>query len=317
MSILPSSSWVKTMKCKGQKIRFINKNSNENERRLMESWWSEATQLYGTSVSYFVHNYTLSGHDFIYGEQPTAPFSAPIEMLVLAQLNNDSLLLSKFGIQTDADLTIVIPIKSFAEYFNHPLAQPKAGDLIRLDEVGWDRPGGGGYPNTYPTSQLSGVPASAIEFCKLDDPDGDKTMDNSMVTGIYVPSLSSDYNPFDGWLRGPNVYEITERRDENIPGLMNPLMAHIVWYIKLKRFDYSSEPFAPREQGYNIVNDNTRYSKISGTPTIEPSKRYPQNSEDEAKKSWDFPNQIGFDYTGVGNRDSQYGGYGRGDDIVP
>lgn len=300
------------MRCNGNRIRFINKNTNENERKNMANWWSEATDLYGTSVSYFVHNYTLSGHDFLYGEQPTAPFAAPITMLVLAQLNNDSLLLSKFGIQTDADLTVCVPIKDFAEYFGNPLAAPKAGDLIRLDEVGWDRPGGGGYPNSYPTSQLTAL--SSVDFCKLDDPDQFKLQTDAFAAS----SLSAGFNPWENWLRGPNVYEITERRDENIPGLMNPLMAHIVWYIKLKRFDYSSEPYAPREHGYNIVNDNTRYSKISGTPTIEPSKKYPQNSEDESKKSWDYEDtQLGYDYDSTGRRDGQYGGYGRGEDVIP
>jgi hypothetical protein len=287
------------MLCKNNKIRFVNKNNNENERKLMLNWWTEATDLYGTSISYFVHSYTLTGHDFIYAEMPTAPFELPVTMLALAQMNNDSLLLSKFGIQCDADLTIIIPIPKFAEYMSNPNATPKAGDLIRLDELGWDRPGGGGYPNSYPTSQLSAV--SSVDFCKLDNPDDLKSLTNEFISG--------GYNPWENWLRGPNVYEITERRDENIPGMINPLMSHIVWYIKCKRFDYSSEPYAPREHGYNIVNDNTRYSKISGTPTIEPSKLYPQNSEDEAKKSWDYDIQ--------GHRDVVYGTYGHGIDVIP
>lgn len=306
------------MRCNGKNIRFINKNTNENERKTIANWWSEATNLYGTSVSYFIHQYTLSGHDFIYGEQPTAPFSAPITMLVMAQVNNDSLLLSKFGIQCDADLTVVVPIAQFAETMKNPLAAPKAGDLIRLDEVGWDRPGGGGYPNSYPSSQISAVSTGELDFCKLAADgtlDSIQSLDNGFISGAYVPALSGVYNPWDDWLRGPNVYEITERRDENIPGLMNPLMAHVVWYMKLKRFDYSSEPYAPREQGYNIVNDNTRYSKISGTPTIEPVKRYPQNSEDESKKSWDYEDTP-FNYENNGNRDSVYGGYGKGPDLL-
>lgn len=294
------------MRCNGQKIRFTNKNSNENERKVIASWWEEATDLYGTSVSYFVHQYTLSGHDFLYGEQPTAPFSTPVTMLMLASLNNDSLLLSKFGIQADADLTIVVPINKFAEYMGNPLAAPKAGDLIRLDEVGWDRPGGGGYPNSYPTSQLSAV--SSLDYCKLDDPDGMKSLDNGFISGGYAP--------WEDWIRGPNVYEIMERRDENIPGQINPLMAHIIWYIKCKRFDYSSEPYAPREHGYNLVNDNTRYSKISGTPTIEPVKKYPQNSEDESKKSWNYDDTSSWNYEQGGRRDGQYGGYGKNPDLL-
>jgi len=295
------------MRCNGEKIRFTNKNANENERKIIASWWEEATDLYGTSVSYFVHNYTLSGHDFIYGEQPTAPFSLPTTMLMLANVNNDSLLLSKFGIQADADLTIVVPINKFAEYMGNPRAEPKAGDLIRLDEVGWDRPGGGGYPNSYPTSQLSAV--SGLDYCKLDDPDSIKSLENGFISGSFIP--------WEDWLRGPNVYEIMERRDENIPGMINPLMAHVVWYIKCKRFDYSSEPYAPREHGYNLVNDNTRYSKISGTPTIEPDKRYPQNSEEESKKSWNYDDDGGtsWNYEDTGNRSGVYGGYGKNPDI--
>lgn len=281
------------MLCKNQKIRFVNKNNNENERKLLANSWSEATQLFGTAVSYFVHTYSLTGHDAIYGEHITTPFALPVNMLVLAQLNNDSLLLSKFGIQTDADLTVVIPIPDFAVAMGNPHAEPKSGDLISLDELGWDRPGGGGYPNSYPSSQLSGV--SAVDFCKLDNPDDLKSLQNAMISG--------GYNPFETWLRGPNVYEITERRDENIPGLMNPLMSHIVWYLKLKRFDYSYEPAAPREQGSSQVSDLLEYGKFAGTDTIEPAKPYSQSAEEEAAKSWDY------EYTG--NKDSVYGYYGR------
>lgn len=285
------------MRCNGQKIRFVNKNTNENERKTFASWWSEATQLFGTSISYFVHGYSLTTHDAIYGEQPTATFSAPVTMLALAQMNNDSLLLSKFGIQADAELTLVIPIKDFAEYMGNPTATPKAGDLIMLSELGWDRPGGGGYPNSYPTSQLSAI--SSVDVCSLSNPESIQSFSNNFISGSYVP--------WENWIRGPNVYEITERRDENIPGMINPLMAHIIWYIKCKRFDYSGEPSAPREHGFNIVSDNTRYGKISGTPTIEPIKQYIQTGETEAQKSWDYTK----------THDEEYGGFGRNTEIIP
>lgn len=281
------------MKCNGNKPRFVNKNTNANERKLVAQWWEEACQLYGTSISYFTHGYTLSTHDFLYGENPTAAFSMPVEMIALAQMNNDSLLLSKFGIQTDSELTIVIPISQFAEYMRNPRAEPKSGDLIRLDEVGWDRPGGGGYPNSYPDTQITGL--SSIDFCTMDNPDANKSLTNGFLSG-------GGYNPIADWIRGPNVYEITERRDSNIPGQINPLMAHIVWYIKCKRFDYSYEPNAPRESGSDQVSDSTFFGKLSGgTETSEPAKKYPQNAEDESKKSWDYPAH--------GNKDNVYGDY--------
>jgi hypothetical protein len=129
----------------------------------------------------------------------------------------------------------------------------------------------------------------------MSDPDGNKTLNSGYVSG-------GGYNPIDSWLRGPNVYEITERRDENIPGQINPLMAHIVWYITCKRFDYSYEPNAPMEAGSSQVSDSSMYGKLSGgTPTAEPPKPYTQNDELAAKLSWD--------YTQHGNLDSVYGKY--------
>jgi hypothetical protein len=282
------------MKCNGQKPRFTKKNNNENERKMIEGWWVEATQLYGTLINYHTNLYALSSHDFLYGENPTKGFTPPTEMLALAQMNNDALLLSKFGIQTDAELTIIIPISMFAEAMQNPRAEPKSGDLIVLTELGWDRPGGGGYPNTYPTTQMTGL--STNEYCKVYDPDASLPTDVGYVSG-------AGFNPMDNWIRGPNVYQITERRDENIPSQINPLGAHIVWMIKCKRFDYSYEPNAPVEFGSDQVSDGTLYGKLSGgTQTPENPKPYDQNTSDETKKSWD--------YLQHGNKDAIYGDYG-------
>lgn len=89
------------MKCgAGQNagLRFNRKATNENERRLFMNWWKEVTRLYGSYVDYYTYDYSLTAHDFFYGEQPLAPFSGPTGMVILSQLNNDSLLLSKFGL---------------------------------------------------------------------------------------------------------------------------------------------------------------------------------------------------------------------------
>lgn len=286
------------MKCNGQKPRFSAKNNNENERALLASWWEEATQVYGTTISYFVHGYTLSGHDFLYGENPTSHFKPPVEMLALAQLNNDALLLSKFGIQTDAELTVVIPYTIFGEAMGLT-AEPKSGDLVVLSELGWDRPSGGGYPYSYPSSQISAQTALGIEaFCYKAEGGVDDTLSGNNF-------LSGGYPPYDAWLRGPNVYEITERRDENVPGQFNPLMGHFVWILKAKRFDYSYEPDAPVEHGSDQIHDGTLYGKLSGgasTPTPEKDKKYDQNVSDETKKSWDYEES--------GNLDKIYGDYG-------
>jgi len=131
------------MKCiNGANLRFNRKETNQNERRIYQNYWKEITQMYGTFVDYFVYDYKLSSHDFLYGEEPLAPFVVPPKGFpILAEFQNDSLLLSKFGIQTESDVTFIIPIQTFYEQFGNG-AEPKAGDVIRMIELGWDRPGG-------------------------------------------------------------------------------------------------------------------------------------------------------------------------------
>lgn len=280
--------------CNSTDFRFLNKNRNENERKLIDNWVNEITRLYGTSISYFRHGYALSAHDSIYGENPTAPFEMPMQMIAIAELNNDALLLSKFGVQSESDLKVLIPIKEFAIAYKQPLYYPRAGDLIRLDELGFDRPGGGGYPNSYPSTQLSGM--SSMDMCEyIQYGDDLKSTENGYLSG-------NGYNPWDSWLRGPNVFEITEATDERLPQGLNPLLTHSVWLLNCKRFDYSYEPNAPREHGANQVYDNTFAGKLSGgTETTEPLKKYIQDVSKEAKKSWDYEQN--------GTNDNVYGDY--------
>jgi hypothetical protein len=64
---------------------------------------------------------------------------------MLTDITNDSLMLSKFGIMADCDMTAVVHISSFYEKFGCGF-EPKSGDLIRLTEYGADRPGGRSAP---------------------------------------------------------------------------------------------------------------------------------------------------------------------------
>ena len=126
------------MKCNnsegGPDLRIQRKSQNENERLLFQNWWKELIDIWGVYVDYFTYDYALSAHDFFYGEHPTAPFSGPTGMVMMAEFNNDSLMLSKFGIQTDADATYIVHIQSFRESMGST-AEPKAGDLIRMTEL--------------------------------------------------------------------------------------------------------------------------------------------------------------------------------------
>jgi hypothetical protein len=126
-------------------VRYLNKNNNANERENYAKWWKEQIEHYGTSVSYFSHGYTLTSHNFLYGEDPTSRYARFDDLIVLTDITNDALMLSKFGIMADCDMTAVIHISSFYEKIGCGF-EPKAGDLIQLVEYGADRPGGRSAP---------------------------------------------------------------------------------------------------------------------------------------------------------------------------
>lgn len=286
----------------GGGVRFSRKSTNENERKLYQSYWKEQTRLYGTFVDYFPYNYQLSAHDFLYGEQPTAAFGTSRGMVILAEFHNDSLMLAKFGIQTDADVTFTIPIQTFREIWG-PTAEPKSGDVIRMTELGWDRPGGASDLNvtnlTGPVTSCEDIPNPLDTACRQ----------NAIAAGILncttdtnAYSSYDDSAVFDSLLRGAPVFEITERRDENMTMHYNALQGHYVWIIHAKRFDNSYQPNAPREPGSDQVTDDTTYGKLSGgTLFPENPKKYPQNTEDESNENWDYSNYSGNDTSPYGN----------------
>jgi hypothetical protein len=296
-------------------FRFNRKAVNENERKVFQNYWKEITQLYGTYIDYFVYDYSLSAHDYFYGEQPLAPFRVPPKGFpILAEFQNDSLLLSKFGIQTEADVTFIIPIQTYYEMFGNG-AEPKAGDVIRMSELGSDRPGGLHDINVSANAPLTACSDAANplnELCR----DGIVAMpapNCSTDTSAY--SAYDDPETFNRLLRGAPCFEITERRDENMTLHYNPLQGHYVWILHGKRFDYSYQPNAPREPGSMNPNDETRtglistdtgnmgYPSVSSLPLPE-DIRLPAwgNNETESNKEWDYTK------TPLSN-DDVYGGY--------
>ena len=285
-------------------LRFTRKSTNENERRLFASWWNELTQLYGTYVDFYTYEYSTSAHDFFYGEHPLAPFKGPTPMIMLAQFNNDSLMLAKFGIRTDADVTFIVPILSFRAAFSSNAAEPKAGDLIRLTELGWDRPGSVADLNTLTseTSTCSGLAANDPLTMLCGDGIVPPPSNIDCHTDSTYYSAYNDIETFDKLIRGAPIFEITERRDENLSMNYNMLQGHYVWILHAKRFDYSYQPDAPREPGMDQISDETMYGKLSGGSNFpELPKKYNGNVEDESKRIWDYKNRTGSDSSVYGN----------------
>ena len=119
-------------------LRFLNKDINQNERNNFSNWWLEQIKIYGQDINYYSLGTSISASYFLYGEQPNAGFLPAQPMIVLLNLTNDSLLLSKFGIVADSDLAGVIHPTLYTAVYGAG-SEPKAGDVIQLSEYGVDR----------------------------------------------------------------------------------------------------------------------------------------------------------------------------------
>lgn len=130
-------------------FRFSDKSIQENERTLFSNWWREQINLYGTKVDYFVNTYNVLSADNFYGEEPTKVFAEPRKLILAATLNENAITLSKFGFESDDDITAYIHISTFNDVFyslsgvydtQYNVVEPKAGDVFQLSEYGNDRP---------------------------------------------------------------------------------------------------------------------------------------------------------------------------------
>jgi hypothetical protein len=132
-------------------FRFTNKTQNSSERQLYTEYWIEQINLYGQQVNYYVNNFSTLSADNFYGEQPNQKFSLPQNIIIAINLNENALLLSKYGILSDDEITAFLPISSFYQAFGSG-AEPKSGDVFSLIEYGSDRINGRG-PNYYEVTQ--------------------------------------------------------------------------------------------------------------------------------------------------------------------
>jgi len=264
-----------------ENFRYLNKNTTSNERLLYNSYWDELVNLYGTRVEYYRYEYSLTGHNFLYGEQPTTRFSGPYIINIMCDIPSEALLLSKFGYDTNAQFVAVITITDFEQVFGKN-AEPKSGDVLRLIETGWREDENPESPSQILSALCSNLTPAAC------------------ATFTYTVS---DYE----WVRCPQIYEITERDHQDFSTQNNVLFGHYIWMIKGKRFDYSYQPGITPECKQGIIGEETFSGRLSGGLSGEPpspDKLYDGNIND-------FSNETIWDYaSGNETRPSDvYGGY--------
>jgi len=132
-------------------FRFTDKQSIDCDISLFNNYWREHIQLYGQQVNYYVSTFNLASADALYGEQSASIYQAPSSIIFGINLNENALLLSKYGLVSDDEITAFVHMESYREIFGAN-AEPKSGDIFSLYEYGDDRPGDRG-PNFYEVTQ--------------------------------------------------------------------------------------------------------------------------------------------------------------------
>ena len=120
-------------------LRFLDKQLNNNERDNYKGWWLEQLYQYGTIVDYYINGTTLDSQDALYGEDPSQRFLDPQKLIFALTLNENSVVLQKFGLIADDELTGFIPVESYKlamEKAGINSVEPKSGDVLELVEFG-------------------------------------------------------------------------------------------------------------------------------------------------------------------------------------
>jgi hypothetical protein len=122
-------------------FRYTDKTNNASERAIFANYWREQINLYGQQVLYYVNTLNTLSADMLYGEQPTQQFAPPLPLVMAINLNENALMLSKYGLLSEDEVTAFVPYVSFYARFGQG-SEPKSGDVFQMSEYGSDRPNG-------------------------------------------------------------------------------------------------------------------------------------------------------------------------------
>jgi len=210
--------------------RFTDKSIQASERILFSNWWREQINQYGVKVNYYVNTYNTLSADNFYGEQPTQTFADPRRITLAVTLNENAITLSKFGFESDDDITAYIHISSFYDEF-YTLSSV-------FEQFGTDNIVNGKIPE--------GVYDRYFEFGPIVEP---KAGDVFELTEYGNDRPNNKQSKF---------FEITEKLDQDISQINN-LQGHYVFLLKAKRLDYSFEP----NINFNNVSSEVRFADLS------------------------------------------------------
>lgn len=253
-------------------FRYNDKDVNDNEQYLMSNYWREQINTYGQKVTYFVNAYNVLSADNIYGEHPTKRFAPGREVVIALQLSENAYTLSKFGFQSDDEITAFIHISTFYDAF-------------------WD------LNLKLITTELSGqqITSEMGDQLRTEDPSLFETQYNQVEPKAGDVFVMSEYGRGRPGNRSGIQFEITEVLDQDV-SQMNQLGGHYVWMLKAKRFDFSFEPGLSAERGSDQVFDSSFNGILSGgeqdkSPDRKYEEQHPLKNIDEVSKNvvFDMP----------------------------
>lgn len=117
-----------------------NCENNQFQTQRLKDYWTNFIANYGVRVEFWSNAYDMTKHDFLYGENILAGFHNARVIKGYVEITNESRLLAKFGIMTDNDATLLVPISEFQRVFGGNV--PKIGDVWRVMDGACDRPEG-------------------------------------------------------------------------------------------------------------------------------------------------------------------------------
>jgi len=247
-------------------INYLNVSNNASEIALFNSWWQEQISQFGQQVNYYINGFNLSAMDYLYGEMPLVQYAPPIPMIMALTISNDNAILSKFGLQGQADLTAVVSIATFTNTvtaisgsLSAANYEPKAGDLIELSQYGSTRPNG-----------RSGQVYEITE--RLDQSGGDES---NQLLGHYIWTIKAKRFDFNYELEAPREKLMDQVYDNKTDGLVNNLpkiietkeYTQFVDKVSETVFDYTQNSQANTSVYGDYVDNNTLVNLVGVSNT--------------------------------------------------
>lgn len=119
-------------------------NSSDLLRQTYRNQVNEIARNYGMAITYIPRKYDFNVANFIYGEDRISGYINGRELKAIIDFQSYTTFLTKFGIMSDADLTIYIPLEEFERVWGPRSGEggiyPLAGDLFFINDSACDRP---------------------------------------------------------------------------------------------------------------------------------------------------------------------------------